>query len=125
MWREARGAILRREYEDTMARMRDADQHARAAFLNNINQTIEHVVAVYSAASESEREALLNDARIFKQPGNLIGFVRFERRKRGCAAFRDGARRGIVEGEFVFLIHLKAPDGEATGCCDGGLGSFI
>jgi hypothetical protein len=63
MWREARGAVLRREYEDTMARMRGANQDARAAFLNNINQTIEHVVAVYSAASESEREALLNDAR--------------------------------------------------------------
>jgi hypothetical protein len=60
---EARGAVLRREYEDAMARMRDANQTARAAFLNNINQTIEYVVAVYSAASESERKALLKDAR--------------------------------------------------------------
>lgn len=61
--REARGGVLRREYEDTMARMRDADAAARSAFLNNIHQTIEHVVTVYSAASESEREALLEDAR--------------------------------------------------------------
>jgi hypothetical protein len=63
MWREARGAVLRKEYEDAMARMRDADASAKSAFLNNIHQTSEHVVAVYSAASESEREALLKDAR--------------------------------------------------------------
>jgi hypothetical protein len=63
MSREARGAVLRREYEDAMARMRDANDAAKSAFLNNIQQTIEHVVDVYSAASESERKALLEDAR--------------------------------------------------------------
>jgi hypothetical protein len=60
---EARGGVLRMEYEDAMARMRDANDTARSAFLNNIHQTIEHVVDVYSAASESERKAFLNDAR--------------------------------------------------------------
>jgi hypothetical protein len=29
MWREARGAVLRREYEDAIARMRDADASAK------------------------------------------------------------------------------------------------
>ena len=63
VWREARGGVLRREYEDAMARMRDASASAKSAFLNNIHQTIEQVVAVYSAASESERKELLKDAR--------------------------------------------------------------
>ena len=63
MWRHARGAVLRSEYEDAMARMRDANDAAKSAFLNNIHQTIEHVVAVYSVASESERKALFEDAR--------------------------------------------------------------
>jgi hypothetical protein len=63
MGREAPGAVLRREYEDAMARMREANDAAKSAFLNNIHQTIEHVVDVYSAASESERKAFIQDAR--------------------------------------------------------------
>ena len=51
MWREARGSVLRKEYEDAMARMRDANRQARSAFLNNIHQTVDEVVASYSAAS--------------------------------------------------------------------------
>jgi hypothetical protein len=63
MWREARGAVLRKEYEDTMARMRDANAPAKAAFLNNIHQTIDHVVDTYSSASKVERKAFLAQAR--------------------------------------------------------------
>jgi hypothetical protein len=59
MWRQARGSAMRKEYEDAMARMRDANQHARAAFLNNIEQTVDEVVRSYSAASPSDRKALL------------------------------------------------------------------
>jgi hypothetical protein len=57
LWRQARGVVLRREYEDLMARMNGANVHARRAFLNNIEQTIDDVVATYSAASERERRA--------------------------------------------------------------------
>jgi hypothetical protein len=63
MWREARGAVLRKEYEDTMARMRDANEPARSAFLNNVHQTIDHVLSLYSTASKSERKAFLKQAR--------------------------------------------------------------
>jgi hypothetical protein len=60
---EARGGVLRREYEDAMARMRDADDAAKSAFLKNIYQTSEHVIDFCSAASEPERKAFLEDAR--------------------------------------------------------------
>lgn len=63
MWRQARGAVLRREYDDAMFRMRDANDSARAAFLNNLAQTIDSVVATYSSASKSERKALLKQMR--------------------------------------------------------------
>lgn len=63
MWREARGAVLRKEYEDAMARMQDANSSARAAFLNNVDQTIDEIVGLYSAASKSEREVFLKATR--------------------------------------------------------------
>jgi hypothetical protein len=63
MWREARGAVLRKEYEDIMTRMRDANPAARAAFLNSIHQTIDHVIGFYSSASVSGRKAFLGKMR--------------------------------------------------------------
>jgi hypothetical protein len=63
MWRKARGAVLRKEYEGTVARIRDANTAAKAAFLNNIHQTIAHVVDTYSSASKAEQKAFLAEAR--------------------------------------------------------------
>jgi hypothetical protein len=63
LWLHARGAVLRKEYEDLMARMEGANVHARRTFLNNIKATIDEVVATYSAASETERKSFPNDAR--------------------------------------------------------------
>jgi hypothetical protein len=63
IWREARGAVLRKEYEHAMARMRDANSSAKSAFLNNVHQTIDHVIESYSSASNSERKAFLKEAR--------------------------------------------------------------
>jgi hypothetical protein len=44
MWREARGAVMRKDYEDAMARMRNANQYARWGFHNNINQSAIHII---------------------------------------------------------------------------------
>jgi hypothetical protein len=63
MWREARGAVLRKEYEDVRARMHDANPSAKAAFLNNIHQTIDQAIGRYSSASKSLRKVLLKSAR--------------------------------------------------------------
>ena len=63
MWREARGAFLRKEYEDAMARMEDANAPARSAFLNNVNQTIGEVTQHYTSASQSDRKASLKKMR--------------------------------------------------------------
>ncbi len=60
---ETRGAVLRKEYEDVMARMRDADLAARSAFLKNVHQTIDHVIGFYSSASVSGRKAFLDKMR--------------------------------------------------------------
>jgi hypothetical protein len=61
MWRQARGAVMRKEYEDVMARMQGANEAAKSAFLNNVRQTIDAVVAVYTSASKSERKEILKE----------------------------------------------------------------
>jgi len=62
-WHEARGAILRKEFDDVMARMRHANPAARSAFLNNVHQTIDHVIGFYSSASVPGRQAFLKKMR--------------------------------------------------------------
>ena len=63
IWRESQGAVLRREYEDVIARMSDANPSAKAAFLNNIHQTIDQVIGRYSSGSKSERKLFLEGMR--------------------------------------------------------------
>lgn len=63
MWREARGAVMRKEFEDAMARMRGANQYALRGFHNNINQTASDIVEAYTSASTSDRKRLLKEAR--------------------------------------------------------------
>lgn len=61
-WHEARGTVMRKEFEDAMARMRNANEPARRAFLNNIHQTIDDIVAFYTPASPSERRQFLKQS---------------------------------------------------------------
>lgn len=58
-WHEARGTVMRKEFEDAMARMKNANEPARRAFLNNIHQTIDEIVAFHTSASSSERRQFL------------------------------------------------------------------
>ena len=51
MWRQARGAVMRKEYEDVMARMEGANKFAKSAFFNNVGQTVDTIVATYATAS--------------------------------------------------------------------------
>jgi hypothetical protein len=59
----ARGQILRTEYEDVMARMRDADPRDQSAFLDHIQQTIDPIIGRYSSASLSGRKLFLEGLR--------------------------------------------------------------
>gem|GEM_PF-4769493 len=61
MWRAARGTVMRKEYNDLIARLEGANSHARSAFLNNIHQTITEVTEAYSAASGPDRKAFLKE----------------------------------------------------------------
>jgi len=63
MWRGARGAVMRQEYEDAMARMKDANKYAKKAFFNNISQIADEMIEYYSSASTSERKTILREAR--------------------------------------------------------------
>lgn len=63
MWREARGDVMRQQYEDVMRRIRVATPHAQYAFFNNVEQTIESLKEAYGAASKRERKALLEECR--------------------------------------------------------------
>jgi hypothetical protein len=60
---QARGGILRKEFEDVMARVRGASPAARSAFLINVHQTIDHVIGFYSSASVPGRKAFLEKMR--------------------------------------------------------------
>ena len=60
---EARGAVLRKEYEDIVARMREADRPARAAFLSTIHQTIDRMLGFYASSSVQSRAAYLTKMR--------------------------------------------------------------
>lgn len=62
-WREARGAVMRQEYEDIMARMKDANKYAKKGFFNNISQTADGTIEYYSSASPSEKKTMLRGAR--------------------------------------------------------------
>lgn len=63
MWREARGGVMRKEFEDTMKWMEGANPSARSAFLYNIVQTIDEVLAAYTPATAAERKALLKQMK--------------------------------------------------------------
>lgn len=63
IWREGRGGVMRKEFEDAMTRMKGANGAARAAFLNNVSQTCSEVNAFYASASGPERKAFLKQAR--------------------------------------------------------------
>ena len=62
-WREARSNVMRQEFEDTMARLRNANESAMSAFFNNVEQTIEPLKEMYGPASERERKALMKHCR--------------------------------------------------------------
>lgn len=64
MWRAARGNVMRKEFDDVLARMNGANESARSAFLNNVDQTVERLREVYRPASPRERKAILKQCRI-------------------------------------------------------------
>jgi hypothetical protein len=60
MWGQARGAVMRKEYENILARMEDANAPAWRAFLNNVVRGID---ALYVRQAT---DRIIQDA---KQPG--------------------------------------------------------
>jgi len=63
MWREARGNVLRQQFDDAMMRLKGANEPAMRAFFNNVEQTIEPLREAYGPASPSERKAILKHCR--------------------------------------------------------------
>jgi hypothetical protein len=62
-WRRSRGTVMRKEYDDVIARMRKADDHALESFYTNVDQTAEPLKGVYVSASPKQREAILKECR--------------------------------------------------------------
>ena len=62
-WREARGNVMRKEFEDVIMRMRSANESAKSAYLNNVDQTIEALKEEYGPASASDRKTLLKNCK--------------------------------------------------------------
>jgi len=62
MWREARATVMRKEFEDAIAKAPGPKAPARFAFLYNVTQTHGAMLILYSAASPSERRAILRGA---------------------------------------------------------------
>ncbi len=61
--RDPRGTVMRKEYDDVIARMRKADDRALESFYNNVDQTGEGLRKIYKAASPKRREAILKECR--------------------------------------------------------------
>jgi hypothetical protein len=59
MWRQARGAVMRKELDDIKARMLCANDVQESAFLTKVAQTIDAVIGAYASAPVSDRRALL------------------------------------------------------------------
>jgi hypothetical protein len=56
---EARGAILRRQYDDLIRRIDAADMSARSVCLNYINSIFNSISDAYELASSADRERML------------------------------------------------------------------
>ena len=63
MWREARGRVMRAEFEDLIVRIRGANGSAMSTFYNEVDQTIDDLRRDYGQASARERKAMLKDCR--------------------------------------------------------------
>jgi hypothetical protein len=62
MWREARGTVMRNEYEDAMARMKGANDVARRGFFNEI-VAVGEITPSYASMSKSERKVFAESVR--------------------------------------------------------------
>ena len=62
-WRDKSGVVLRKEFEDAIAKAPCAQAPARSAFLHTIAHTHETLLTLCSGASSSERAAILRCAK--------------------------------------------------------------
>jgi hypothetical protein len=69
MWREARGAVMRKELDDIAARIENANDEALSAFFAKIAQSIGPVRAKYISSSTSDRKDILS---ILKRTANEV-----------------------------------------------------
>src|SRR5215467_7835004 len=63
MWHEARGSVLRQQFDDAMMRIKVANYPAMRGFYGNIEGTIEELREAYRPASSNERKAILEHCR--------------------------------------------------------------
>ena len=63
MWREARGNVMRKELDDLMVRVRNANESAMRTILHQINVTHSDTLEGYKLASDRQRKTLLKDCR--------------------------------------------------------------
>jgi hypothetical protein len=69
MWREARGRVLRAEYDDAVGRKRNGNggyptPEARRAFSNELRHVHENVQPRYDAASPRDRRRMKYEAKV-------------------------------------------------------------
>jgi hypothetical protein len=98
-WRRSRGTVMRKEYDDVIARMRKADDHALEAFYNNVDQTAgaaqRRLRPCIAQATRNDFERVppsgYRDVEQWRLAGIArLGDHRIERRKRICARQRCG-----------------------------------
>jgi hypothetical protein len=63
IWREARGTMMRKEFDDIVKRMDGANLAAITSFFNNVDATIGILRENYRPASPLERKALLRECK--------------------------------------------------------------
>ena len=63
MWKEARGAVLKRDYEEIVTRMRDSNSTTRKAYLSKFREITKEYLPFYEAASPTDRKRFLKEMR--------------------------------------------------------------
>jgi hypothetical protein len=122
-WREARAITLRKEFEDVIAKAPCPKAPARTAFLSNIARTHATLLALYAAASPSERGVILrfvkNAASTMWRQGAWPSALGFEIACLNVASrFEPGADAAYVKAETDKILEEAVRTQRSMDRCD-------
>ena len=129
-WREDRATTLRKEFEDAIAKAPCPKAQARTAFLSNIARTHATLLALYAAASPSERGVILrfvkNAAATMWRQGAWPSALGFEIACLNVASrFEPGADAAYVKAETDKILEEAVRTQRSMDRCDPPAAAWV